>query len=256
MDKYTNSDELVSVLLPVLNSSDILRNAISSVLRQTYKNFELIVINDGSTEDLSNVINMFNDERIVFINRKENKGVAYSLNEGLETAQGSMIARIDADDVWIDEDKLLKQVKILNEDRQVVLVGSRANFIKNGNKLFTFPNNFSDEEIRKNILFKNQFVHSSVLFRKQNWKYSEKWDRVQDYELWLRMGKTGTFKNTDDIVVEYKILPNSETSSHRAEMVDLCIKLLEKHKDSYPGYYRAFIKWHILKVLISLKRRF
>ena len=123
---------LVSVILPVYNCEKYIKQSIQSILSQTYKNLELIVINDGSTDGTLNTIRSLNDERIVLISQR-NMGLPSALNEGLKIARGEFIARQDADDVSLSE-RIEYELKFLLENPDYGLVGCPANFIYEDNE--------------------------------------------------------------------------------------------------------------------------
>ena len=103
-------NSLISIILPVYNGEETIKKSIESVLMQTYKHFELIIINDGSLDNTEKIIEQFDDPRIILINNENNKGLIKSLNIGLENSKGGFISRIDCDDVWVCEDKLEEQL--------------------------------------------------------------------------------------------------------------------------------------------------
>lgn len=109
----------ISIILPVYNGEKTIRNAIASILRQSLADFELIIVDDGSSDGSRRVISSFKDERIVVINQ-DNVGLQKTLNRGLNLARGEYIARIDADDEWVDNDKLKNQVEFLDANRDYV----------------------------------------------------------------------------------------------------------------------------------------
>ena len=118
---------LVSVVLPVYNRPSV-ANTINSVLSQTYTNFELLIIDNASTDNTADVIREISDQRIRLIINEENKGQTYSINRGLELSKGKYIARIDADDLMAPE-RLEKQVKFMEENLDYGLVGCWVQYI-------------------------------------------------------------------------------------------------------------------------------
>lgn len=183
----------VTVLMSVYNGEDHLTQSIESILLQTYKDFEFIIINDGSTDDTLKIITSFNDSRIKIINQK-NAGLTKSLNRGLSLVKSDFIARIDADDISHPE-RISKQIHFLQSNPDIVLVGSNAIIIdENGNRLGKthFPYNH-DELIEKMIELISPFPHASVFFRQKvaldMGGYNERFLRGQDFDLWLRISQ-------------------------------------------------------------------
>ena len=123
----------VSILMPVYNGGAYLKQAISSVLNQTYHNFEFIIINDGSTDNTGEIIDSFTDKRILHI-KQENQGVARSLNNGLKLVKGEYIWRHDADDKCLP-DQLEKQVTFLKQHAEFDLVSTQVAFMTNRGKI-------------------------------------------------------------------------------------------------------------------------
>src|SRR3989344_5225501 len=155
----------VSVIMPVYNNDIFLLQAIESVLGQSFDDFELIIINDGSKDNSSAIIKDFQnkDKRIVFIENKENRGLIYCLNLGLEKAKGELIARLDSDDWWLNRDKLKKQIDFLENNPDYCLVGSFAEvFNKDDLKVYNLVYPVKNSSIRKKILLKNCFALSTV----------------------------------------------------------------------------------------------
>ena len=117
----------VSVIITTYKRPDYLRQAIESVLKQTFKDFELIIVDDDpESQNLEKVILSYRDPRIIYIKNEENLGGAKSLNVGLKVANGDYIAILDDDDVWLSEDKMEKQVKFLDENPDYIIVGTSS----------------------------------------------------------------------------------------------------------------------------------
>lgn len=186
-------DVLVSILLPAYNEEDNILASVNSVLNQTYKSFQLIIINDGSIDRTSEIIkqNFLHDSRVVLIDKK-NEGLAKSLNRGLYQAEGKWIARIDADDCW-HKNKLKEQMFFLSNNEDIVLLGCNCinHFLNRGTKQVTkLP--LTNEKIKKYFSIDNPFIHSSVIFDTQKIKELGGYKtnvHYEDYDLWLRVAK-------------------------------------------------------------------
>ncbi|MDH3974331.1 MAG: glycosyltransferase [Deltaproteobacteria bacterium] len=185
----------ISIIMSVYNGERWLSESIDSVLNQSYNNFELIVIDDGSTDKSVNILNhyMIKDKRIRVFHNKQNIGLTRSLNRGLELSQGKFIARIDCDDIWHPE-KLSKQIEYLEEHPYISIVGTACNVIdENGHVSETQKIRFvkEDKSIRQSIVKFNPFTHSSILFKKDVYKelggYNNSFEFAQDYEYWIRI---------------------------------------------------------------------
>ena len=197
----------ISVLMSVYNGERWLNESIESILNQTFKNFEFIIVNDGSNDDSLDIINSFakEDSRIRFYDKK-NSGLADSLNYGIEKANGEWIARIDADDICCLE-RLEKQFDIVQSNKELVLVGSGLVIIdENGRhiKVHHYPQ--KDAWLRKRLSRAYPFfAHSSAFFKlnaaKQLGGYRKEFDRSQDQDLWLRLSEVGKITSIKEPLV-------------------------------------------------------
>lgn len=246
-----DTDIKISIILPAFNVENTLTYSIESVLRQTYKNFELIIINDCSTDKTDEIIQTFKDHRIVYIKNEINLGLIKNLNNAISIAKGEYIARIDGDDIWIREDKLEKQVAFLEQNKDYVLVGTQAFFRKNKTLIKSnYPT--SDISIRKNILRKNPFIHSTVMFRKnvlEKDPYKAENYLLEDYALWLNIGLIGKFINLNEYTTEYLINPNGETQTKNLKQTINSFNTIKKYKKQYPNYFQSYLIW-IFKIVL------
>lgn len=186
MDKNMKQP-LVTVIMPVYNTEKYLRQSIDSILNQTFRDFEYIIIDDCSTDDSLDVINSYSDIRIKVIKNQKHLGVAASANIGFGLAKGKYIARMDADDTSLPE-RLLQQYKYMEKHPKVDLCGSRVRLI-GSRKIWKYP--FEHERIKCRLLFNSPFAQPSLIFRKStfvknNLYYNSSFIRGEDYELWVR----------------------------------------------------------------------
>lgn len=262
-------NKLVSIILPTYNGAKWIQKSIQSVISQSYKDWELIVIDDGSTDNTATIVaNMSqNDTRIKYIKNTVNSGIQKTLNNGLKQANGVYIARIDDDDMWADTDKLYKQVEFLNNNPDHVLVGTGVVIVDEGNnELFRYLVPTTNESIQKRLLGKNCFVHSSVMFKKsavmQFGGYSEDAEEkhFEDYDLWLKLGTIGKLANLPTYSVRYTMRNNSLSAVNRVEVFHKLIGHLKKYKKSYKGYYgaliRAYARYIIYGIFLKLPIKF
>ncbi len=205
----------VTVLMPAYNAGSYIKEAIDSVLQQTFTDFELLIINDGSEDDSLTIICSYSDSRIRLISR-ENKGLIKSLNEGLEASQGMYIARMDADDICLSQ-RLEEQMYFLNNHPDYVLVGSEAEVIdKDGNYLFNLePIGYTHEEIQNRINEKCPFIHPCVTFRKEAvlmvGGYPANAITFEDHLLWKELLSRGKVCNLKEILLKVRFNPESVT---------------------------------------------
>ena len=203
------NNPLVSVVMPVYNADKYLRESIKSILKQTYSNFEFIIINDGSTDTSLDIIKEYikKDKRIVLISHK-NKGVSYSANQGFLQAKGKYIARMDADDISLSN-RFEEQVNFMEKNYEVGICGTWAKKFKdtiNKNKLVKLP---TDDKMKIILLYTSCFFQSSVMFRakfiKQNQlKYNDDFLSAEDYELWTRIKDLTNFANIPKALILYR----------------------------------------------------
>jgi len=204
---------VISVLMPVYNAEKFLKEAIESILRQTFTSFEFIIINDGSTDSSLEIIEEFakRDSRIKYINRK-NKGLIESLNEGIEISQGKYIARMDSDDVSFPK-RLEVQYEFLEQNSEYVVVGSRVILIdEDGDELCPMVNLFSNKDIDSahinNLTNGAVIVHPTAMIRRSSLVkiggYRHDYKNAEDIDVWLRLSELGKVCNLDDVFLKYR----------------------------------------------------
>lgn len=200
---------LVSVILPVYNGLPYLEEAVNSVLSQSFRNFELIIVNDGSTDGSELVIENFTDKRIHLF-QQENRGLAVTLNRAISLSRGKYIARQDQDDVSFPF-RFERQVQFLDANQDVGMVGAGAEIWVGHNRTNRLLSHPAENAVLKfELLFDNHFVHSSVMIRRSVFDnigcYSEVASRQppEDYELWSRVMKEYKLANLPDVLVAYR----------------------------------------------------
>lgn len=210
-----NGSPRVTVMLPVFNGEVYVAEAVESILCQTYEDFELIVIDDGSTDATYKIVKLFSDPRIKLF-RQPNLGVATALNRAISLARGELLARQDADDVSLPQ-RLEKQVRFLDHNPDCSIVGTWSEIWEE--KQCTGRNHrhpCDDATLRFCTMFNTHFVHSSVMFRRDVVDaiggYAIDPDRQpQDFELWSRVVRSGKFglANIPEVLVWYREVPQS-----------------------------------------------
>ena len=246
-----NQAPRVSIIMPVYNGASSVARAMASVARQSFGDYEFVVIDDGSTDDTKNIVLQAAevDSRIVYERNEVNQGVQVSLNRGLELAKGKYIARIDCDDQWAGNDKLEQQVRFMEDNGDHVLLGTGAVVVDENEKiLFRVSRPLTDQAIRKEILGKNCFLHGSILARTDAMRQAGGYDsspacrHVEDYDLWLRLGQLGKMANLPAFVLQYTVSPSQISAQNRKEQFKKNVLLMKKYKNAYPGYFRAFLR--------------
>jgi glycosyltransferase involved in cell wall biosynthesis len=212
---------LVSIIMPVYNGEKHLKDAIASILSQSYTNLEFIIIDDASSDASSKIIQAMKDRRIRSVRNRKNLGVARSLNRGLELAKGKYIARMDADDLSFPT-RIEKQVQFLESNTDHGMVGTQyVNMDQNRNIYEIGAQLQSFQEIMYAIQSMNVFCHGSVMFRQafikqNNIRYSH--CKFEDYELWTRLIKLTKMANIPDVSYAYMNNPLGVFVKNQQEM--------------------------------------
>ncbi len=207
---------IISVVMSVYNGEKYLSEAIESILTQTYKSFEFIIIDDGSTDKSLEIIHHYQgqDNRIVVISR-ENRGLIASLNEGIKKAQGKYIVRMDADDISLPT-RFEEQVKFMEDNPDIGISGSAVIRFGENIKTAVWRLLKTNEAIKSELLFSSTFAHPSVIMnREMIFKYDLFYDNrflhVEDFELWTRMAKITNMANLSKPLLKYRVVDNSIT---------------------------------------------
>jgi glycosyltransferase involved in cell wall biosynthesis len=206
----------VTLLMPVFNGEAHLAEAVESVLAQTFADFELLVLDDGSTDSSGDILDAFRDRRIRRVRNARNLGLAETLNKGLELAQGRYIARMDCDDVCLPG-RLERQVRFMERHPEIGVLGTW--FEKtDGATTVTVEVPVGDAEIRFFLIFENTFMHASILLSKAvldraNLRYDPALKYGQDYDLWVRCARHTRLANLPEILMRYRCHPDN--ASHR-----------------------------------------
>lgn len=217
---------LISVILPVYNCERYIELAVISILEQSYQNFQLIIINDGSTDSTADILSKFNDSRIEVVSRK-NKGLIFSLNEGVSLSRGSFIARMDADDVS-EKNRLQEQYDKMQKDNLDICGCDFRIIDENGIEIGqkSVPTKNFPLVLMTNV----PFAHGSVMIRSEflklnNLSYqSGKYYKAEDYQFWCDIyDKGGIFGNVSKFLFRYRELKGSLSSDkknmHHASMI-------------------------------------
>lgn len=205
----------ITVLMPAYNAAAYIREAIDSVLVQTFTDFELVIVNDGSTDNTEQIIRSYSDPRIVLFSQ-ENQGVIGALNSGLKIARAEYIARFDADDVCYPQ-RLAFQYKFMQDNPEYVLIGSASDYIdKDGNFLFTWdPPAYEHDDLQQAIYTTCPFDHPSIMYKKQTaidlGGYPAGAIHFEDHLFWTGFFAKGKVCNTKEPLIKHRFNPESVT---------------------------------------------
>ena len=237
MTEKTNEYPLVSIVMPVYNMSEFLLECIPSILEQDYNHFEIIIIDDGSTDSTADIVHSFLDNRIIYI-RREHDYMA-SMNTGILSAKGKYIMRMDADDLML-QGRIRKQVEYMEAHPDVdVCGGGMKNFGGNDNVMHGLTGHVA---ISSSLLLYNTMAHPTVIMRKKSVEcyvsqhgtlYDNRYIYAEDYRLWTSMIMEGfLFDNIKDILILHRISSQAVTSIHAEES----LRAAEEIKMEYLKY--------------------
>lgn len=242
---------LVSVIIATRDREKYITRSLESVLDQTYKNIEVILVDGSPNKKTEEVIKPYlSDPRIHYIHQKEihthtvkDRGnIAKARDRGIKISNGKYIACLDDDDFWCNSQKLKRQVQFLEEHHEYVLTGGGIITINEaGQKSGFYLNPETDEEIRKFILFDCPCVTSSVVFRKDAYKLVGGYDIEisEDWDLFLKLGKVGKLYNFQDYFVYYSL--DKKRRIFFREFFKSHIGLRRRYRNDYPGYSKAVL---------------
>lgn len=220
----------ISVVMPAYNAGTHISEAISSVLSQTFHDFEFIIVDDGSSDDTAEIAQRFGrlDSRIVVLT-KENGGIVSALNHGLAHCNGRFVVRMDADDVSAPE-RFAIQLAEFERDSSLVLCGSHARFFGSQNRLQPMP--LSDAAIRSSMPFYVPFIHPTVMYRltpeTRTLRYKEEFRDAEDYALWIELAKLGRMKNINRALLHYRTHDSQVSVTRRSNQRSVHLRLSEE----------------------------
>lgn len=223
---------LVSVVIPVYNGYQYIKDTVKSVQNNSYKNLEIILVNDGSKDKSKEICLKLKKKykNIRFFSFKKNRGLSNVLNYAVKKAKGKYIARINQDDL-MTQTRLSSQVYFLENNSEHVLVGGNLELINEHGKtidVMSYPQ--TDQEIRNNWLYLNAFADPAVMYRKtivlKAGKYNQDFYPADDYQLWFRMGQFGKIANLNIVVTKFRV-------HNKAATVRLHKKMIESTKKTH-----------------------
>lgn len=220
---------IISVILPVYNCEDYIYESVQSILEQTFEDFELLIINDGSTDKSKQIILSLDDKRIRYLENRTNQGLIKTLNKGLYFSKGAFIARMDADDLCVNT-RFQMQLEYFRQERNVDILGTNQYIIGTSERILHQSNN---EENKVRLLLQPAVAHSSVMIKRQalirNKLYYDKAALyAEDYKLWIDSSLCGlSIHNLPEYLCGYRIHENqiSKIQSHIQKMVTDEIRL-------------------------------
>jgi glycosyltransferase involved in cell wall biosynthesis len=250
----------VSVVMAVCNAEPWLVEAVDSVLGQTFGDFELIAIDDGSVDATPAILKSYRDPRLRVITQHQS-GQTPALNHGLRVARGALIARMDGDDVCLPE-RFARQVAFLKAHPEVGLLGTACREISaSGEVLRTITPPSDDRALRRVLIRLNPFTHSSMMFRRSvleesGW-YDERFIVAQDYDLWLRMSGLTRLASLDEPLVLRRLAPGQLSSARDTTRIhdEVTAKLKALQRGAYPPWCAIFLAKPVCALALPLTLR-
>lgn len=227
----------ISVIMPVYNSEKYLREAMDSILNQTFSDFEFIIIDDGSSDTSPEIVRSYDDPRIRFYQNEHNMGVAATLNRGLDLAVGEYIARMDSDDISLPE-RFEKQVKYMDGHMEVGVCGGAVYLFdgKRDYKVRTFST--EDYQVAVDLVFNCALVHPTAMIRssilsEESIRYQLEFEGCEDYRLWCGLIRCDAITNLPDILLHYRKHGNQVTATVNERLLLRLSQVRESYLRSY-----------------------
>jgi len=236
-------NSLVSVIMPVYNGASYLSETIESILNQTYKNFELLILDDLSSDNSVEIIRSFKDKRIKLFTNKNNQGYIAGLNFLVQKSKGEFIARNDQDDISLPE-RLYKQLKFFEKNPNLSIVGGQINTIGKYVRKVSYPINNGD--CRSQLLFNTCLHHPTVIFKRKKIEkyisnlYDESKSPSEDYDLWSKLSLSLMIENIPDIILKYRIHQNNYSTLQQEKQFENNLIIREE-------YFKHYLKMRIKK---------
>ncbi len=192
--------------MSVYNAEKYLRDAIESILNQTFIDFEFLIINDCSTDNSKNIILSYKDIRIKYIENEKNIGLTKSLNKGIDLAKGEFIARMDADDISMPQ-RFERQINFFTQNPEFALCGTSLIVMNEQNEQISTWN-YENNNLKERLFFGNYFAHSSIMAKTivfKEFMYNENLYAAQDYFLWSQIALKYQVTNLSELLIKYRV---------------------------------------------------
>jgi glycosyltransferase involved in cell wall biosynthesis len=232
---------LVTVFMPMYNSEAYIREALESMLNQTYSHLEIIIVDDGSTDSSVGIVNSYQDSRIRLIRNKENKGIPYTRNVGLQEATGKYMAIMDADDISLPH-RIERQVEFMEKNEGIDATGSFYEIFGGRFKRQFKPKNIAPEEMKIALLFTNYIGNPTAFIRletlkQHNLRYNLDCFVAQDYEMWAQISKVGNLTIMPEVLLKYRTGHTNITKKSSIDRVMRRKKVIDSIHQDLIDYY-------------------
>ncbi|MBI5370004.1 glycosyltransferase [Candidatus Uhrbacteria bacterium] len=246
----------VSLVCCVFNGDRFIREAVLSLLRQSFRDFELLIVDDGSTDTTSQILRELaaQDDRIRVLTNSTNLGLTKSLNRALTQATGNYVARMDADDIALPE-RLANQIAFLDTHPDIDMVGTAFEWIDAEGRIIGRPQVITDSQtLHKTLIRTNPFLHGSIMIRKKTLDraggYDETFKKAQDYDLWLRLSSTAHFANLPDILMQKRMTTHMISFKNEQEQIRFALRA--RWRALKRGDYPLWCAIHLIKPFLAI----
>lgn len=246
------NNPLVSVVIPFFKAKEYILETIYSVLTQSYKNFEIIIVDDGSDEHFPELLEFFGKNNIKYL-KKGNGGPASARNLGAKEAQGELLAFLDADDLW-DSEKLGKQVVLMQTSGSQLVYSKKVDFVSETNELIRPVYKCYRGDVLRQLIRNNFITNSSVLLRKDVFEEvggfveDRKYFSIEDYQLWLRVCSKFKCDFVDEELVRYRIHQNQISTNSKVSLKKLMIMFWDLFRSNELGRFRSLLLFRSLRM--------
>lgn len=259
--KNLKKKPLVSIVMTAYNAAEFVLQAVESIQNQSYSNWELIIVNDGSTDETGKIVTKLakNDKRLKLINCRKNRGASIASNLGLTKARGTFVARMDSDDIAFP-DRLARQVSYLQKHKKVIVVGGQCELIdREGYSIGmkNFP--ISHTEIYDALYQINPIQHPSLMINtkllgKEKITYHTDVLLAHDLEILFKLAQYGKLANLEDVILKYRIHSDSLSLKHPKETFKhtLMVRQLAREKYGYAPSKRGMIVHFMQRIIMSV----
>lgn len=222
----------VSVVMPVYNGERYLREAIDSILGQTYKDFEFIIVNDGSTDQSESIIQSYNDPRIRYLKNEQNSKICITLNKGLDAAMGEYVVRMDCDDISYPN-RIAQQTAFMDKHQDIAVAGSDLIIFGDNVEDHRYESLRSPEMCKMGLIFNSCLAHPSVIIRKSvldglNLRYEDEYKGMEDFRLWWQISKDHRITNIPMVLLKYRKHKGQETQNQNEAYLQTFRRFLEE----------------------------
>lgn len=229
------------VLMPVFNAEKHLKTSVDSILNQTYEDFKLLIINDGSTDSSAEIVKEIKDDRVVFIENEVNMGIVKTLNRGIKMIDSEYIIRMDSDDVARPE-RIEKQIKYMDDNPNIAVSGTGTTLFREESKkkkrrvIPTTP-----QEVRSELFFNTPLQHPTVILRnnvlkEEKYFYMNKYNHSEDFGLWQEIATKYDIANINEVLLEYRVHESSLTQQADKKIAERDAVHQEIHKDYFSAW--------------------